>query len=283
MHNLHSNNFVILDEQLFGIAEGCFPLGSLLNHSCDPNCLILYSGKMQVVRACRDVSVGQELTQSYLDPLLPKSERQKRLQAKYRFDCICNRCLGMEIAGNGFSLFDGIFDSPIPESLFDSMARTLIQPPRSIFKESLSTPRSSTVLKALLKTESWYQTHFDLLKTTNEINRSVFSKAVEIQDNALALQDVGKALPASLYILSVYCLGYVRSHPLLAHQATLCAQIAWNYAGQIELQQAKEIVSDCVALLVLARQSYSICLPDSKCLEVIDHLESCIRKEWGSL
>ncbi|KAJ1720402.1 hypothetical protein LPJ61_006165, partial [Coemansia biformis] len=75
----------------------CSPLVSLLlNHSCLPNAGFAYSttSGRQVVRALADIAEGDEVTLSYTDGLLPRTERQKLLSAVYFFECTCAKCAG---------------------------------------------------------------------------------------------------------------------------------------------------------------------------------------------
>ena len=62
-----------------------------LNHSCDPNCVSTRLGGNMAVFAARAISVGEELTHSYLPPrllLLPRALRGEYLH----FPCACVRC-----------------------------------------------------------------------------------------------------------------------------------------------------------------------------------------------
>ncbi|KAJ0974792.1 hypothetical protein J5N97_016757 [Dioscorea zingiberensis] len=45
-----------------------------------------------VIIACRPISVGEEITISYIDEDLPYEERQAQL-ADYGFKCRCSKCL----------------------------------------------------------------------------------------------------------------------------------------------------------------------------------------------
>uniref|UniRef100_A0A2K5IKS5 [histone H3]-lysine(4) N-trimethyltransferase n=1 Tax=Colobus angolensis palliatus TaxID=336983 RepID=A0A2K5IKS5_COLAP len=65
---------------------------SLLNHSCDPNCSIVFNGPHLLLRAVRDIEVGEELTICYLDMLMTSQERRKQLRDQYCFECDCFRC-----------------------------------------------------------------------------------------------------------------------------------------------------------------------------------------------
>ncbi|KAG0370796.1 hypothetical protein BC939DRAFT_448688 [Gamsiella multidivaricata] len=101
----HCNNFSIHDTQLFTMAEGTFPIGALFNHSCRPNAIVMYEGKVQVVKALEDIELGQEVCTSYVDNGVQRTERRQLLREKYYFDCLCPRC------GDG---------SEIPESKDDA-------------------------------------------------------------------------------------------------------------------------------------------------------------------
>ncbi|KAJ3209217.1 N-lysine methyltransferase smyd2, partial [Clydaea vesicula] len=106
------NNFNLTDFQFFSIAEGCFPLGSLFNHSCCPNMFVGYRLDEQSFFSLRDIEIGEELFHTYIDPLIPKEERRNALFEKYNFWCECERCSGN--AGNrkdGFHLIDVLIEN----------------------------------------------------------------------------------------------------------------------------------------------------------------------------
>ncbi|KAF9113468.1 hypothetical protein BGX27_001532 [Mortierella sp. AM989] len=88
----HCNNFSIHDSQLFTMAEGTFPIGALFNHSCRPNAIVMYEGKVQIVIALEDIETGQEVCTSYVDNGVQREERRQLLREKYFFDCLCPRC-----------------------------------------------------------------------------------------------------------------------------------------------------------------------------------------------
>jgi len=88
----HCNNFSIHDAQLFTLAEGTFPIGALFNHSCRPNAIVMYEGKVQIVRALEDIEAGEEVCTSYVDNGVQRLERRQLLREKYFFECLCPRC-----------------------------------------------------------------------------------------------------------------------------------------------------------------------------------------------
>uniref|UniRef100_A0A7J8BAS5 [histone H3]-lysine(4) N-trimethyltransferase n=1 Tax=Rousettus aegyptiacus TaxID=9407 RepID=A0A7J8BAS5_ROUAE len=74
------------------VGVGLYPSVSLLNHSCDPNCSIVFNGPHLLLRAVRDIEAGEELTICYLDVLMTSEERRKQLRDQYCFECDCSRC-----------------------------------------------------------------------------------------------------------------------------------------------------------------------------------------------
>ncbi|XP_043860494.1 histone-lysine N-methyltransferase SMYD3 isoform X1 [Dromiciops gliroides] len=86
------NGFTISNGEMQEVGVGLYPSMSLLNHSCDPNCAIVFEGPRLFLRAVRNIQLGEELTICYLDVLAPSAERQKQLREQYCFDCDCPLC-----------------------------------------------------------------------------------------------------------------------------------------------------------------------------------------------
>lgn len=89
------NNFGIQNELQQVIASGMFPRGAILNHSCDPNCILTYEGSKQIITTIRPVGEGEELFHSYTDICQPTAVRQESLLKTYGFQCDCGRCQGI--------------------------------------------------------------------------------------------------------------------------------------------------------------------------------------------
>lgn len=71
-----------------------------INHSCDPNVCVKYTtdpeqGLVAQLVAIRDIEIGEELVQSYIDQALPTKQRQDALR-DYGFQCTCVRCTSEE-------------------------------------------------------------------------------------------------------------------------------------------------------------------------------------------
>lgn len=86
------------------VAAGVFALHSALNHSCDPNAMVVPTGKNHeiTVRLRRAVQQGEELCITYISNLYLKLEdfqkRRERLRPSYLFTCVCPVCLREEAA-----------------------------------------------------------------------------------------------------------------------------------------------------------------------------------------
>nr|XP_047909116.1 histone-lysine N-methyltransferase SMYD3 [Anser cygnoides] len=90
------NCFTISNGEMQDVGVGLYPSMSLLNHSCDPNCVIVFEGYQLLLRSVREIQIGEELTISYIESLMPTSERQKQLMRQYCFECDCHLCQDQE-------------------------------------------------------------------------------------------------------------------------------------------------------------------------------------------
>ena len=83
------------------LSLGIFPLTSMMNHSCLPNCahyFVVKKGQPPkiVMRCIKAVRRGEELTYTYVGLYEATVERQAKLRAAYGFLCDCERCKGDE-------------------------------------------------------------------------------------------------------------------------------------------------------------------------------------------
>eukprot|EP00057_Strongylocentrotus_purpuratus_P015557 XP_011670031.1 PREDICTED: histone-lysine N-methyltransferase SMYD3-like isoform X2 [Strongylocentrotus purpuratus] len=91
------NGFSIMDYGLYGlidIANGVYLRASMVNHSCDPNCALVFDGRKLQVRTVKDVKEGEECTISYFTAVnYPTKERQAFLDHVHYFTCKCVKCI----------------------------------------------------------------------------------------------------------------------------------------------------------------------------------------------
>lgn len=77
------------------LGTALYPTVSLVNHSCDPNCLLTFAGSTIVMKVMKEVVPDQAITVSY-GPIFSKQsweQRQQALHSQYYFTCSCAKCL----------------------------------------------------------------------------------------------------------------------------------------------------------------------------------------------
>lgn len=99
--NMHSQYYMDYqpEEKLYEImnyASACFPLLSMINHSCAPNLtrVTLHDGRCAAVIS-RPISKGGQLYDNYGQhhSLMPVRERRAKLLTQYKFLCNCEACV----------------------------------------------------------------------------------------------------------------------------------------------------------------------------------------------
>lgn len=105
------NNFGVLNSLHFLVGAGCYPPAALLNHSCDPTCVLAFDGCRVEVRTLRAVEAGEELTHSYVELCAPTARRRESLQSTYGFECACRRCAEPMPLPGGEDV-DGVMEAP---------------------------------------------------------------------------------------------------------------------------------------------------------------------------
>lgn len=112
---LDANDFAVMDDLLAARASGVYPAAALLNHSCEPNCVVTFATAVDaaraldedagvpasdaaaphrgspapttlIMRAVRDVAEGEELCHTYADLALPSAARFSYLRGTYGFE-----------------------------------------------------------------------------------------------------------------------------------------------------------------------------------------------------
>lgn len=139
-----SNNFALTNGLLVASGAGVYPLGALLNHSCEPNCVIIYESRrkgepcdqrgpagsddagtasaslypdsfdhIQTIRTLRPVAAGEELTHAYIDIASVTRARRRHLAERYYFHCQCARCTRDERPDAGPDAFESFLERDI--------------------------------------------------------------------------------------------------------------------------------------------------------------------------
>ena len=91
---LEVNSFSILSDTFSTVGQGIYKQASVVNHSCQPNMTVSFSGREMIAMPIKDIKAGEELTVSYVELASLAAERNDALQARYGFRCKCDRCEG---------------------------------------------------------------------------------------------------------------------------------------------------------------------------------------------
>lgn len=103
------------------------PQVARINHSCEPNAIIVFDGPKLTVRALTPLLEGSEVLISYIDSTAPFGVRQAELKDQYFFTCQCTKCqLGRDAPqeallkpGSGFEERIKVIDDMIPNLFKD--------------------------------------------------------------------------------------------------------------------------------------------------------------------
>ncbi|OAA60964.1 set and mynd domain protein [Niveomyces insectorum RCEF 264] len=90
---IHTNSFDRSDSDLGHSGTFLDVTLAMVNHSCVPNAVVVFTGRKAYLRAEQPVQAGAEITISYIDYTKPRAARQRGL-ALYHFTCDCPRCAG---------------------------------------------------------------------------------------------------------------------------------------------------------------------------------------------
>ena len=74
---------------------GLYLLASIFDHSCAPNCTIVFKGRELVVMASEDIPAGDILSVafiSYVNSMDDTETRQLQQRAIWNFTCSCTMC-----------------------------------------------------------------------------------------------------------------------------------------------------------------------------------------------
>mmetsp|Transcript_20926 Transcript_20926/g.30821 ORF Transcript_20926/g.30821 Transcript_20926/m.30821 type:complete len:487 (+) Transcript_20926:95-1555(+) len=94
------------DPNPYGRVLGLYPLAAMINHSCAPNAVRVYScgnnftggsesdsNELMIVHASQPIREGEEIVWSYVPTSRPQPERRSALKQRFGFDCLCPRCV----------------------------------------------------------------------------------------------------------------------------------------------------------------------------------------------
>lgn len=98
MSKFTTNSFTLTSTFLNAIGVATAPIPALINHSCQPNAVVVFPATRKGapptldVIAIQPIRRGEEVLAAYVDITLPREIRQKSLKETYAFECSCTLC-----------------------------------------------------------------------------------------------------------------------------------------------------------------------------------------------
>ncbi|KAK9216119.1 hypothetical protein WN944_008126 [Citrus x changshan-huyou] len=198
---LACNAHTICNSELRPLGTGLYPVISIINHSCLPNAVLVFEGRLAVVRAVQHVPKGAEVLISYIETAGSTMTRQKALKEQYLFTCTCPRCINL-------GQFDDIQESAILEGYRckdDGCSGFLLRD---------SDDKGFTCQQC------------GLVRREEEIKKIASEILMELEDWKEALAYCQLTIP-------VYQRVYPQFHPLLGLQYYTCGKLEW-FLGDTE-------------------------------------------------
>ena len=93
LNRISCNGFTIVDYKQTQLGVGMYAFGSLINHSCRPNCIQSFDseGRLCIRSACA-IPAHTEITIAYIDTCKATWCRRLELSKGYHFQCQCELC-----------------------------------------------------------------------------------------------------------------------------------------------------------------------------------------------
>eukprot|EP01080_Neovahlkampfia_damariscottae_P009296 gene9296-1384_t len=234
------NNFCINDEDQNTLGTGIYLTASSLNHSCEPNSVVIFNSNELQLRNIRPIETNEELTISYIELASSYNSRNSLLQSQYFFTCTCQKCekkINDEfLTGLICSECKVLLENRICKKCKKSMNINKFE---SQFKTSMDFYKDG-------KFEECYKIQKKLLYFQNEyLIKTLASLIKKSIDN----QQFNKAIDYSLVILPIYEFLYPDNYPILGLEYFILAKIYWYFENAVDalvfFKKASNILKIC--------------------------------------
>ncbi|GJV07294.1 histone-lysine N-methyltransferase ASHR1 [Tanacetum coccineum] len=274
---LACNAHTVCDSELIPLGTGLYPVISIINHSCSPNAVLVFEGRIATVRAVQHIPKGSEVLISYIETAGSTMTRQKALREQYFFTCSCTRCIKLGQRGDieesavlegyrcknhtcyGFLLRD-------PESKgFECQKCGLVREKDEILKiageektvaEKASAALSSGYTKEAL--EMYLRVEKLQLKLCHSFSINLLRTRETLLKILMELQDWKEALEYCRLTIPVYERVYLKIHPLRGLQYYTCGKLEWL------LGYTKEAIKSLTQALDVLRITHGTTTPFMK-------------------
>ncbi|KAI3464464.1 hypothetical protein Pfo_021127 [Paulownia fortunei] len=249
---LACNAHTICDSELNPLGTGLYPVISIINHSCLPNSILAFEGRLAVVRAMQHIPKGTEVLIGYIEIAGSTVTRQKALKDQYFFSCTCSRCikLGQSADIRESAILEGYRckDSKCNGYLLrDSDNKGFICQHCGLLrdKEEINNITNEVKFiseKASMSLSSGHKTEASMAyKMIEELQLKLYHpfsvNLVRTRETLLKilmeLQDYKEALSYCRLTIPIYERVYPRCHPLTGLQYYTCGKLEW-FLGETE-------------------------------------------------
>ncbi|KAL7176463.1 hypothetical protein ACSBR2_029906 [Camellia fascicularis] len=243
---LACNAHTICDSELRPLGTGLYPIISIINHSCLPNSVLVFEGRVAVIRAVQHIPKGTEVSISYIETAGSTMTRQKALKEQYFFSCACLRCIkvgqpddiqesaileGYRCKDNGcdgFLLRDsgdkgfichqcGLVRDKEEMKEIASEIKFLSEKASKLLSSGYNTEASATYkMIEKLQVKLCHPFSIDLMRTRETLLKIL-----------MELQDWKEALAFCRLTIPAYQRAYPGFHPLLGLQYYNCGKLEW--------------------------------------------------------
>ncbi|KAJ3395652.1 SET and MYND domain-containing protein 3 [Lobulomyces angularis] len=91
------NSHTIVDNEQASKGLGLYLNAAKVNHSCDPNSIVIFHRNELSLRTVKDVEAGEEINITYIEVAEPFYVRQENLKESYFFSCNCTKCISQSV------------------------------------------------------------------------------------------------------------------------------------------------------------------------------------------
>eukprot|EP01006_Ploeotia_vitrea_P043055 TRINITY_DN66683_c7_g2_i1.p1 TRINITY_DN66683_c7_g2~~TRINITY_DN66683_c7_g2_i1.p1 ORF type:complete len:445 (+),score=40.51 TRINITY_DN66683_c7_g2_i1:46-1380(+) len=212
---IQCNTFHVLNNDHKAIGSALYlNLGSLVNHSCQANVIVVFDGSQLVCRSCGDIKEGDELLVSYTDLAATTETRRKILMDQYGFMCNCPLCV--DETGTRDKLLGTLSEEIIEAKKYLDIGKWHIA--REKFQQACDSYQLAVGQSAKPISLT------DNLLAKLEILNGLTTAANETMDFRNALHFCKLSLP-------VFQAVYGDSHPLVGLQFYMCGKLGWLIGG----------------------------------------------------
>lgn len=172
------------------------PVAALVNHSCAPNAVVLFSPHEGLqIRSVAPIAQDEEITLAYVDTTYPHATRQKELLQRWFFECCCTLCSSTEHIDNAnIAIPAPSLTQPLPSALA-ALKSHYSRPQSKPYHQPLAALHS-TIAKHLLSSKSYVEALRHEITIYNQIDNVLYPQLhpITIRDNfviAVLMLEVG--------------------------------------------------------------------------------------------